>query len=946
MRGSRFNPLITIQGANAGDNLGFSMASAGDVNKDGYDDVIIGAYQASPGGRDGAGEVYVIYGSKKLSNLDLSSILSTEEGFNVFGHNGGDGLGVSVTSAGDINNDGYDDIIIGALRADPGGRENAGKAYVIYGNTTLSDIDLSVTDTSSSSYFSPDKGFMVLGTNSFDQLGISVSSAGDINNDSYDDIIIGAESANPGGRVRAGEAYVIYGNTTLSDIDLSITDTTSPNYFDFTKGFKVLGDQNDDRLGRSVSKVGDVNNDSYDDIIIGAYQATPGGRFRAGEAYVIYGNTTLSDIDLSITDTTSPSYFSFNKGFSVLGDNNLDGLGISVSDAGDVNNDGYNDIIVGAYQADPGGRSAAGEAYVIYGNTTLSDIDLSITDTTLPSYFSFNKGFSVLGDSPIDLLGFSVSGARDVNNDGYDDIIIGAFTASPGGRTQAGEAYVIYGNATLSDIDLSVTDTTAPNYFSSDKGFSVLGGRLGDQLGIAVNSIGDVNNDGYDDVIIGALNADPGGRTDAGEAYVISGAVSFTTDSTTITQNLANQDIMSEDITIDSSLNSLTMRNSNIISYGSDIDLAELSNITISDSNIGVYGYSDILDISATARVFDLSQAVTAQDINFSRAVIYCSNSTFIVNDGDIDLSNAAELIFNDGVEMQVSLANTISLPSGFRISGPMPTFSVTPIYATENGAYQITQNIEYSATATGNITSDINSLMISANLTSTEGIIDLRTSSSLACLSNPTISATTTSVIIVPVGTTGCIYADNSILYLGGDFTIENAIVNADLQYTDEITTANLPTLTVNNDIRSYDGDIDLSNAVELIFNDNVEVEVSSANTITLPPMANISGNATYMGNVEYRSRGNTGGGGSDNGGSGSGSSGGNAEDSGSSGGTIAGAVIGSLAAIALIGFGFYRWHETTNNADVKDAGAASEIDMEEGADIAGVNNGLYDEV
>ena len=684
MSGTKFSPLITIEGVNVNDELGFSVASAGDVNNDGYDDIIIGAYQASPGGRSNAGEAYVIYGKSTFISVDLSTTLPTSSGFKVSGDAIDDQLGYSVASAGDVNNDRYDDIIIGANNADSGGRTSAGEAYIIYGNATLTDIDLSVTDTTLPSYFSADKGFRVLG-NGFYNLGNSVASAGDVNGDDYDDIIIGANNASSGGRSEAGEAYIIYGNSTLSDIDLSVTDRILPTYFSSDRGFKISGSSAGGQLGVSVASAGDVNNDRYDDIIIGAYRANPGGRSRAGEAYIIYGNTILNDIDLSVTDTTLPSYFSADKGFSILGGNGNDALGFSVSGAGNINNDGYDDIIIGAIGADPGGRGEAGEAYVIYGNTALSDIDLSVTDTTLPSYFSTDKGFRVLGKFPFDSLGRSVSGAGDVNNDGFGDVIIGVQLADPGGRLEAGEAYVIYGNRTLSDIDLSVTNTTSPSYFSYDRGFSVLGSNADDQLGSSVSGAGDVNNDGIDDIIIGAYQASPGGRNDAGEVYIINGYISTTTNASNITsEDQVNQDVISEDITIDSSLNSLTMTNSNIISYGSDIDLTELSNFTISDSNIGVYGYGDILDISSTAaRVFDLSQAVTAQDISFSRALTYCNNSTFIVNNGNFYSPHSLMIRNNNctiperDVDLDIDLSvtdttspNYFSIGRGFSVLG------------------------------------------------------------------------------------------------------------------------------------------------------------------------------------------------------------------------------------------------------------------------------------
>ena len=807
----------------------------------------------------------------------------------------GDLLRASVSGQGDINGDNYSDIIIGVPNASPGGRSQAGAVYVIYGNTTLSDIDLSVTDTTSPNYFSDSKGFRVLGGANGDNLGRSVSIVGDINGDGYSDIIIGALNADPGGRSLAGEAYIIYGNTTLSDIDLSVTDTTYSSYFSNSKGFRVSGEADEDRLGNSVASAGDVNRDGYDDVIVGALNAAPGGRFLAGEAYVIYGNATLGDIDLAETDITAITYFSNDKGFRVSGEAVGDTLGISTDGAGDVNRDGYDDVIIGAWTADPGGRINAGEVYVIYGNTTLSNIDLSVTDTTSPSYFSNTKGFKILGGVRGDTLGTSAGGAGDINIDGYNDVIVGTLNASPGGRSQAGEVYVIYGNTTLSDIDLSVTDTTSPSYFSNTKGFKILGGVDGDRLGVSVASAGDINNDGYDDIIVGASNADPGGRNRAGEAYVIYGyeGESFQLgDLTIVNENVTNEAVATGNILCRDIVN---MTISSNLTSKADIDLNCISN-----------------------------------SLSFNGATLMAT--------GNINLSNISNVMF---INNNTLTAVTINLPSGFKISGPMPTFSTSPTYAVEPGPYQITKDIEHPSIATGDVIGHNGDLTISADVTSTNGIIDLRTSSSLTCLGDPTISATTASVIIVPMGTTGCIYAENSIVYLGGNFTIEDAIVNVGLQYSDEISTSNLQTLTVNNDIRSYEGDIDLSNVVELIFNDNVTVEVSSANTITLPPMANISGNATYIGNVEYRSRGNTGGG-SDNGGAGSGG-GGNSEDSGSSAGTIAGAVIGGIIGAALLGFGFYRWHEASNTRS--EEVSTVDTEMHEGNHLPGNQNIIYDE-
>ena len=469
-----------ILGAAAGDNSGISVASAGDVNGDGYDDIIIGASGADPSSRTDAGTSFVIYGGPTTNTaIDLSSIGT--RGFAIIGAASGDNSGCSVASAGDVNNDGYSDVIIGARYADPSSRSNAGASYVIYGGpTTNTAIDLSSIGT---------RGFAIIGAAAFDQSGISVSSAGDVNNDGYDDIIIGAWLSNQSSRSEAGTSYLIYGGSTTNTVlDLANIGT---------RGFAIFGAAAIDHSGWSVSSAGDVNNDGYDDIIIGAYEANPSSRRDAGTSYVIYGGaTTNTAVDLANIGT---------RGFAIRGAAANDQSGYSVSSAGDVNNDGYSDVIIGARYADPSSRSEAGTSYVIYGGpTTNTAIDLSSIGT---------GGFAIIGAEAGDNSGFSVSSVRDVNSDGYSDIIIGARYADPSARSDAGKSYVIYGGpTTYSILDLANIGT---------RGFAIWGAAAGDNSGISVSSAGDVNNDGYDDIIIGALYADQSSRSNAGTSYLI-----------------------------------------------------------------------------------------------------------------------------------------------------------------------------------------------------------------------------------------------------------------------------------------------------------------------------------------------------------------------------------------------------------------------------------------
>jgi hypothetical protein len=213
--------------------------------------------------------------------------------------------------------------------------------------------------------------------------------------------------------------------------------------------------------------------------------------------------------------------FSSNDGFIIQGDNVLDRAAMTVSAAGDVNGDGYDDVIIGAPNGGDGGTNA-GEAYVVFGKSTqlapFGDIDLT--------NLSAAQGFIIQGDIAGDQAGLSVAAAGDFNGDGYDDIIVGAPTGDNGGA-DAGEAYVVFGKASgfgnaviTAGVSRQVVDLTT---LSFPDGFIIQGDAAGDYAGWSVSAAGDVNNDGFADLIIGAPYGDNGGM-DAGEAYVIFGA--------------------------------------------------------------------------------------------------------------------------------------------------------------------------------------------------------------------------------------------------------------------------------------------------------------------------------------------------------------------------------------------------------------------------------------
>lgn len=433
-----------IDAAQEGDLLGFSVSTAGDVNGDGFADVIIGSV---------TGSAYVFYGKPmEFGNIDLATAPAST-GFSIHGPAGSQ-CGSSVSCAGDVNGDGYSDVIIGDPGQDgPPARISA--AYVVFGGPTRStpvELDLLTTSTGLRIEDPLHPGYTYL----------NVSGAGDVNGDGYSDFLVGSPAAN----TAAGSTYVFLGKPSWEN---------NPTLASFGPGdgFRIDGARTGDYSGLSVSTAGDVNGDGCSDILMAARFANS-PRPEPSAAYVIFGKPSgLSNVSLASLGSSD--------GFRLDGLVSPEWLLISVAAAGDINGDGYSDIVLGA----PGGGSY-GLAYVVYGKPSgFSNIEL----TSL----SASDGFRIVGAPSDFMCGATVAAAGDIDGDGFSDVLVGAPLSGP---TQPGSTYVILGKSSgLSNIDLASLSSSA-GYRIDGMDFSL--------FGIALGTAGDVNGDGRCEFLVGA----------------------------------------------------------------------------------------------------------------------------------------------------------------------------------------------------------------------------------------------------------------------------------------------------------------------------------------------------------------------------------------------------------------------------------------------------------
>jgi hypothetical protein len=443
-----------------------SAFSAGDVNGDGYSDMVIGA-QAYDNGETDEGAIFVYYGS---SNGFVSTYLAIIES-NVSGSL----LGYSVSTACDANGDGISDVVAGAP-----GYQGTGAAFIFLG--TLNGLD-TIPDTILTSFLAGS------------YFGLSVSGVGDVNNDGFSDILIGAMfGSNP--ESGEGLAMLYYGGSCPISVEAyhNLTDSLPrPNRVGYVRKLcltdPLIIEQNISSagFGSTVSAAADINGDGYSDVIIQSFDGQG-----VGASYLYYGDS----IGVS-SPTTIPLANSYVRDPSHFGEN-----GSSVVSVGDVDGDGFADVAVARY----GGSAYRPFAYIFHGTPN----GLSINSPDILSREE-NKGYqSTAADSNAwsnipdmqFVAEYTVGSAGDWNGDGFADVMVGR--ACEDSAQQQRGILIYFGS--LAGVDSLADDTVwFGNYFS--------------QLDFPFSSTGDVNGDGYSDVFVGAPDDSLNGPFDVGAVY-------------------------------------------------------------------------------------------------------------------------------------------------------------------------------------------------------------------------------------------------------------------------------------------------------------------------------------------------------------------------------------------------------------------------------------------
>ena len=321
-----------------GDVFGYALAT-GDLDNDGYDDIVVGV-SGEDSLVENSGGVTVLYGSSGgittadslWIDQDTPDVLGTAEAQDAFG---------KALAIGDLNDDGYDDLVIGVPGEDVGSTNGAGGVNVLFGSS-------GGLTTSGSQWFDQDTTGILEAAETSDSFGRALA-IGDLNDDGYEDLVVGVPYETVGSEASAGGVNVLYGSAA------GLTDTDN-QWFDQSDGDVVGYAGEEDRFGNALT-IGDINGDDYDDLVVGV----PGEYLYSGGINVLYSTAEgLSATGSQWFDQDTPGIAGVRE--------NSDGYG-SVLASGYLNGDRFADLVVGVPGEDLGAEVDAGGVNVLYGSS-------------------------------------------------------------------------------------------------------------------------------------------------------------------------------------------------------------------------------------------------------------------------------------------------------------------------------------------------------------------------------------------------------------------------------------------------------------------------------------------------------------------------------------------------------------------------------------------------